>query len=47
MSTGTISPKRCVQIEEATGGGVTRQEMRPDDWADLWPELKTADRVAA
>jgi DNA-binding transcriptional regulator YdaS (Cro superfamily) len=47
MSTGTISPKRCVQIEEATSGGVTRQEMRPDDWADLWPELKTADRVAA
>ena len=26
-------------IEAATGGMVTRQEMFPDDWAQLWPEL--------
>lgn len=27
------------QIETATGGMVTRQEMFPDDWPRLWPEL--------
>jgi DNA-binding transcriptional regulator YdaS (Cro superfamily) len=47
MSTGTISPKRCVQIEEATGGNVTRQDLRPDDWPDIWPELKSLTEQAA
>lgn len=26
-------------IEQATGGLVTRQEMFPDDWQTVWPEL--------
>jgi len=26
-------------IEQATGGAVTRQEMFPDDWEKIWPEL--------
>lgn len=48
MSTGTISPKRCVQIEEATDRQVTRQDLRPDDWPDIWPELKSfAEQAAA
>ena len=29
-------------IELATGGLVTRQEMFPDDWARLWPELASS-----
>lgn len=28
-------------IERFTGGAVTRQQMRPADWADIWPELAT------
>lgn len=28
-------------IEGATGGLVTRQEMFPDTWARIWPELAT------
>lgn len=28
-------------IEAATSGAVTRQEMFPDDWQRLWPELVT------
>ena len=36
-------PKRCVAIERLTGGVVTRQELRPDDWAEHWPELATDD----
>ena len=31
--------ERCVQIERATNGEVTRRELRPDDWQDIWPEL--------
>lgn len=34
-----ITPARAVQIEQATGGLVTRQELR-EDWASIWPELK-------
>jgi len=29
-------------IESATGGLVTRQEMFPNDWARIWPELAAA-----
>ena len=31
---------RCVQIEEVTGGMVTRQQLRPEDWHLIWPELR-------
>ena len=30
---------RCVQIEAATKGQVTRKDLRPDDWYLIWPEL--------
>lgn len=33
-----ISPARCVQIEQKTGGIVTRRDLR-DDWHLIWPEL--------
>ena len=47
MAAGTsaISPARCVEIERATDGQVTRQDLRPDDWESIWPEL--ADKKAA
>ena len=35
----SIPIERCVQIERATNGAVTRKDLRPDDWADIWPEL--------
>ena len=31
--------ERCVPIERATSGEVTRRDLRPDDWAAIWPEL--------
>lgn len=37
-----IPPERCVEIERATAGEVTRRDLRPDDWMRIWPEL--ADR---
>lgn len=34
-----VSAEQCVVIERVTGGTVTRQELRPDDWHLIWPEL--------
>lgn len=31
--------ERCLPIERATGGKVTRRELR-DDWKSIWPELE-------
>lgn len=41
MAAGTsaISPQRCVEIETATRGLVTRKDLRQDDWHLIWPEL--------
>lgn len=33
------SPANCAAIEQATGGQVTRRDLRPDDWHLIWPEL--------
>lgn len=30
-------------IEKATNGAVTRQEMFPQDWQTIWPELAESD----
>ena len=37
-----IPPERCVRIENATNGVVSRRDLRPDDWHLIWPELKDA-----
>lgn len=34
-----VSPKKAVRIEVATDGRVTRQQLCPDDWHEIWPEL--------
>lgn len=33
----------CVAIERATQGAVTRQDLRPDDWQKIWPEIAEKD----
>ena len=35
-----IPIERCTAIELATGGAVTRRDLRPEDWHEIWPELK-------
>ena len=35
----SIPAKTCVAIEKATHGKVTRREMRPNDFWELWPDL--------
>lgn len=32
-------PENCVGLELASGGVVTRRDLRPDDWQLIWPEL--------
>jgi len=39
------SPAYCVAIERATGGLVTRLDLRPHDGHLIWPEF--ADQLAA
>jgi DNA-binding transcriptional regulator YdaS (Cro superfamily) len=34
-----VPVERCTAIERATHGEVTRRDLRPDDWQDIWPEL--------
>lgn len=48
-SSGTrqVPIERCVEIERATDGQVTRQELRPDDWHKIWPELAKKTKKAA
>lgn len=33
----------CVAIERETRGQVTRRDLRPDDWQDIWPELAESE----
>lgn len=41
-----VPPKQCVRIEWLTKGAVSRRELRPDDWRDIWPELECAAPIA-
>lgn len=34
----------CVSIERETHGQVTRKDLRPDDWQDIWPELAISEQ---
>ncbi len=36
------APELAVAIEQKSAGEVTRQELRPDDWQLIWPELAEA-----
>ena len=35
--------QRCVAIERLGSGVVTRRELRPDDWMEIWPELENSE----
>lgn len=42
-----ISPERCVAIERETCGAVTRKDLRPGTWRNIWPELAEKNEDAA
>lgn len=37
-----VTAERASAIELHTAGAVSRQELRPDDWQAIWPELVEA-----
>ena len=39
-----VPVQSAATIEKATNGAVTRQEMFPDDWEKIWPELAKKQR---
>ena len=39
MGRRPVPIKYCLQIERYTGGKVTRRDLRPNDFAQIWPEL--------
>ena len=36
---GYLTPKHCIKLEQLYPGRISRQELRPHDWQDIWPEL--------
>ncbi|MDW3682964.1 helix-turn-helix domain-containing protein [Cupriavidus sp. CV2] len=40
-----VAIERCVAIEQATKGAVTRKALRPNDWHLIWPELAADNDV--
>lgn len=41
-----VPVKAAVAIEAATAGQVTRSDLRPTDWRQIWPELVHATSPA-
>lgn len=37
----------AVRIEQGTSGHVTRRDLCPDDWQDIWPELADSQEKQA
>lgn len=37
----------CRKLEEATNKLVTRKDLRPNDWQDIWPELAEKTEAAS
>lgn len=38
----TASAEVAAGVERVTNGSITRKDLRPDDWALIWPELAAA-----
>lgn len=41
------SPEYALAIERATGGAVTRKDLRPDDYWRIWPDLEEPSEARA
>ena len=37
-----VPVEHCLSVEKATNGEVTRKDLRPDDWQNIWPELASS-----
>lgn len=41
-----IAPIQCTSIEKLTYGKVRREDLRPDDFWLIWPDLKAPKQAA-
>lgn len=41
--TRPVPVRFCAAIESLTSGAVTRQDLRPNDWHLIWPDLVGTD----
>ena len=41
-----FSPELCCLIETNSHHAVTRKDLRPNDWHEIWPELAKAGEAA-
>lgn len=41
-----FAPASCVALERESKKAITRPELRPNDWQDIWPELADRRRCA-
>ena len=39
----SIPLEHASAIERFTAGAITRRDIRPDDWQDIWPELAESE----
>lgn len=39
---GLLREKVCALVEMNSAGAVKRTELRPEDWMEIWPELRAA-----
>ncbi|NDZ12070.1 hypothetical protein C7T35_15310 [Variovorax sp. WS11] len=37
-----VPPTKCAEVERVLKPRVTRADLRPEDWAVIWPELAEA-----
>lgn len=42
-----VAIHHCAAIETFTAGRVTRQDLRPNDWMQIWPDLTKPKRRKA
>lgn len=38
-----VPVEKCARLERALNRKVTRRDLRPDDWREIWPELAAND----
>ncbi|MBI1625378.1 transcriptional regulator [Comamonas suwonensis] len=42
---GLLREKVCALAEAHSAGAVTRKDLRPDDWTEIWPELQAKQAI--
>ena len=40
-----LREKVCALVEMHSAGAVKRAELRPEDWMDIWPELRATQAI--